>query len=135
VGFAIVGMFVVTWIFAMAIWRLARIEDRWTARLKPAVGSSPASDSLRLTATRELSSRSLKPSHLVKHCRIADAAADYGTDEKPPPVANVNNVGCLASRVPRVCDQGFGMLIFTSTSGLIFSAPSMAENGLIPNLR
>jgi nickel/cobalt transporter (NiCoT) family protein len=36
VGLFIVGLFVVTWLLALAIWRLARIEDRWTARLKPA---------------------------------------------------------------------------------------------------
>ncbi len=34
-GFVIVGMFVVTWALAMAIWRYGRIEERWSARLKP----------------------------------------------------------------------------------------------------
>jgi nickel/cobalt transporter (NiCoT) family protein len=29
VGFVIVGLFVVTWLIAMAIWRYARIEERW----------------------------------------------------------------------------------------------------------
>jgi high-affinity nickel-transport protein len=28
-GYAIVGVFVLTWIIALAIWRLLRIEDRW----------------------------------------------------------------------------------------------------------
>jgi nickel/cobalt transporter (NiCoT) family protein len=32
-GFVIVGMFVVTWAFALLIWRLARIEERWTEHL------------------------------------------------------------------------------------------------------
>jgi nickel/cobalt transporter (NiCoT) family protein len=40
VGFFIVGLFVVTWLLALVVWRLARIEDRWTARLKPASGPS-----------------------------------------------------------------------------------------------
>lgn len=31
VGFAIVGVFVVTWLGALAVWRLARVEDRWPA--------------------------------------------------------------------------------------------------------
>jgi high-affinity nickel-transport protein len=31
VGFAIVGLFVVTWLVAIAVWRLGRIEDRWSA--------------------------------------------------------------------------------------------------------
>jgi high-affinity nickel-transport protein len=31
VGFVIVGLFVLTWAAAIAIWRLARIEERWTA--------------------------------------------------------------------------------------------------------
>ena len=34
-GFVIVGMFVVTWAAAMAIWRYGRIEERWSARLRP----------------------------------------------------------------------------------------------------
>lgn len=34
VGFFVVGLFVVTWILALAIWRLGRIEERWSARLK-----------------------------------------------------------------------------------------------------
>ena len=28
-GFVIVGVFVATWLFALAIWRLGRIEQRW----------------------------------------------------------------------------------------------------------
>jgi high-affinity nickel-transport protein len=36
VGYVIVGLFVVTWIVALAVWRVARIEDRWSARLAPA---------------------------------------------------------------------------------------------------
>jgi high-affinity nickel-transport protein len=32
-GFIIVGMFVLTWAAALAIWRLGRIEERWSARL------------------------------------------------------------------------------------------------------
>ena len=30
-GFAIVGLFVVTWVAALAVWRFGRIEDRWEA--------------------------------------------------------------------------------------------------------
>ncbi|HXW38993.1 MAG TPA: hypothetical protein VEJ44_04805, partial [Acidimicrobiales bacterium] len=33
-GFVIVGMFVLTWAVAMAIWRYGRIEEKWTARLR-----------------------------------------------------------------------------------------------------
>jgi nickel/cobalt transporter (NiCoT) family protein len=33
-GFVIVGMFVVTWIGAMLIWRFGHIEEKWTARLQ-----------------------------------------------------------------------------------------------------
>jgi high-affinity nickel-transport protein len=32
-GFLIVGMFVVTWTVAVAVWRFGRIEERWTAHL------------------------------------------------------------------------------------------------------
>ena len=30
VGFAIVGLFVVTWVVAVAVWRLGRIEEKWS---------------------------------------------------------------------------------------------------------
>ena len=32
-GFVIVGMFVATWAIALAVWRLGRIEERWSAQL------------------------------------------------------------------------------------------------------
>jgi len=35
VGYVIVGLFVLTWVVALVVWRLARIEDRWTAKLAP----------------------------------------------------------------------------------------------------
>jgi len=35
-GFVIVGMFIVTWAAAILIWKHARIEERWTARLQSA---------------------------------------------------------------------------------------------------
>jgi high-affinity nickel-transport protein len=34
VGYAIVGLFVVTWATALAVWRFARIEERWSAKLQ-----------------------------------------------------------------------------------------------------
>ena len=33
VGFWIVGLFVLTWAVALAVWRLGRIEERWSATL------------------------------------------------------------------------------------------------------
>lgn len=38
VGFAIVGVFVGTWVVALLVWRWGRIEEKWTARLSPADG-------------------------------------------------------------------------------------------------
>jgi nickel/cobalt transporter (NiCoT) family protein len=35
-GFVIVGMFVVTWVAAMLVWRYGRIEEKWGQRLRPA---------------------------------------------------------------------------------------------------
>ena len=32
VGFAIVGLFVVSWLVALGIWRFGRIEERWSAQ-------------------------------------------------------------------------------------------------------
>jgi high-affinity nickel-transport protein len=34
VGYAIAGLFVLTWVGALAIWRLGRIEERWTAAME-----------------------------------------------------------------------------------------------------
>ena len=33
VGFTVVGLFVLTWLVALAIWRFGRVEERWTASL------------------------------------------------------------------------------------------------------
>jgi high-affinity nickel-transport protein len=33
VGYAVVGMFVLTWIIALAVWRIGRIEERWDSSL------------------------------------------------------------------------------------------------------
>ena len=41
-GFVIVGMFIVTWLAALLIWRYGRIEERWGARLQPAPPELPA---------------------------------------------------------------------------------------------
>jgi high-affinity nickel-transport protein len=35
VGYAIVGLFVVTWIGALAIWHFGRIDERWSAGTTP----------------------------------------------------------------------------------------------------
>ena len=35
VGFVIVGLFVVTWVVALAVWRYGRIEERWSRHLAP----------------------------------------------------------------------------------------------------
>ncbi|GAA3557188.1 HoxN/HupN/NixA family nickel/cobalt transporter [Amycolatopsis ultiminotia] len=35
-GFAIVGLFVLSWLVALAVWRFGRIEEKWTARLEVA---------------------------------------------------------------------------------------------------
>jgi high-affinity nickel-transport protein len=33
VGYAIVALFVVTWAIAMTVWRVARIEEKWSAQM------------------------------------------------------------------------------------------------------
>jgi nickel/cobalt transporter (NiCoT) family protein len=35
-GFIIVGMFILTWLAALLVWRYGQIEKKWTARLQPA---------------------------------------------------------------------------------------------------
>jgi high-affinity nickel-transport protein len=39
-GFVIVGMFIITWTAALAFWKFGRVEERWTARLKPQAAQS-----------------------------------------------------------------------------------------------
>ncbi len=34
-GYAIVGLFFISWIIAIAVWRLGRIEEKWSANLSP----------------------------------------------------------------------------------------------------
>jgi high-affinity nickel-transport protein len=45
-GFAIVGMFILTWAVALAYWKFGRVEEKWTARLQhqPAVAVGDSSD-------------------------------------------------------------------------------------------
>jgi high-affinity nickel-transport protein len=44
VGYAIVAMFALTWIAAVAVWRLGRIEEKWTAGLLPDRGLDPGAN-------------------------------------------------------------------------------------------
>lgn len=39
--YGIVGLFVVAWLIAIAVWKFGRIEDRWSADLNAADGASP----------------------------------------------------------------------------------------------
>jgi nickel/cobalt transporter (NiCoT) family protein len=43
-GFVIVGMFVLTWLAALLVWRYGQIEERWTARLQPATPGGLVND-------------------------------------------------------------------------------------------
>ena len=33
IGYAVVGIFVVTWLVSVVIWKVRRIEERWSASL------------------------------------------------------------------------------------------------------
>jgi high-affinity nickel-transport protein len=33
-GFFIVGLFVLTWLVAMGVWRFGRVEEKWSAGLR-----------------------------------------------------------------------------------------------------
>jgi high-affinity nickel-transport protein len=37
-GFVIVGMFIVTWAAALMFWKFGRVEEKWSARLRPVSG-------------------------------------------------------------------------------------------------
>jgi high-affinity nickel-transport protein len=41
-GFVIVGMFILTWLTALLVWRYGQIEKKWTARLQPATAAGIA---------------------------------------------------------------------------------------------
>jgi high-affinity nickel-transport protein len=41
-GFIIVGMFVATWVLSLAVWRLAHIEERWSAGMEQATARAAA---------------------------------------------------------------------------------------------
>jgi nickel/cobalt transporter (NiCoT) family protein len=43
-GFVIVGMFILTWVGAVLIWRYGRIEERWTARMNSARAAATAGE-------------------------------------------------------------------------------------------
>jgi nickel/cobalt transporter (NiCoT) family protein len=43
-GFVIVAMFLATWVISLAIWRLARIEERWSAGMQQAAARSAAAN-------------------------------------------------------------------------------------------
>jgi high-affinity nickel-transport protein len=40
-GFVIVGMFVVTWAVAVAVWRYGNVEEKWSANLKASEMAEP----------------------------------------------------------------------------------------------
>ncbi|MBA8795436.1 high-affinity nickel-transport protein [Friedmanniella endophytica] len=41
VGFVVVGLFVVVWLVALAVWRWGRVEERWSRRFGTAVAGDP----------------------------------------------------------------------------------------------
>jgi nickel/cobalt transporter (NiCoT) family protein len=43
-GFVIVGMFILTWLAALLIWRYGRVEEKWGARLQPAAPEGTPAD-------------------------------------------------------------------------------------------
>ena len=72
VGYFIVGLFVVTWVLALAVWRFGRIEERWTARLEP--GLETGARSSRQAVTRRSTCRVTRmgePSFPLSQCCVA----------------------------------------------------------------
>ena len=75
-GFIIVGMFVVTWAVALAVWRLGKIEEKWTAGLDSG-GAAP--DSKRpTTADASRPRRPERRSQGTNQCSGAVGAAPPG---------------------------------------------------------
>src|SRR5258706_12170699 len=44
VGYLLLATFVLTWAVALAVWRPGRIEERWSAALRPPEGAAPRPD-------------------------------------------------------------------------------------------
>ena len=42
IGYGIVIVFVVTWLVAWGIWKVARVEDRWSADIQPVPAELPS---------------------------------------------------------------------------------------------
>ncbi len=40
-GFVIVGMFIACWAGALAYWKLGKVEERWSAGIRPAELAAP----------------------------------------------------------------------------------------------
>jgi high-affinity nickel-transport protein len=49
-GYAVLGLFVLTWISALALWRWRRIEQRWRPGAAPAAAGNGPDPSAGLTA-------------------------------------------------------------------------------------
>ena len=43
-GFVIVGMFILTWLAALLVWRYGQIEEKWTAKLQPTTAGGIVQD-------------------------------------------------------------------------------------------
>jgi nickel/cobalt transporter (NiCoT) family protein len=82
VGFVIVGVFVLTWLVAVVVWHVGRIEDKWSQNLKPvrpAYGTEePAvlDESLELPATVHVHEDGSIHEDGHGHARSAQPAAD-----------------------------------------------------------
>jgi len=73
-GFVIVGMFVVTWAGAVAIWRLGRVEERWSSHLK--ASELAPSEAISLSACRDGRSLTAEPVGLPTPAGVSGLAHD-----------------------------------------------------------
>jgi high-affinity nickel-transport protein len=83
VGFVIVGVFVLTWVVAVAVWHLGDVEEKWSQNLKPvrpAYGSEPTDDVVLPVEFVELPAAT----HVHEDGRIhADGHGHAAADEEP----------------------------------------------------
>jgi high-affinity nickel-transport protein len=64
-GFVIVGLFVVTWVGALLVWKYGHIEEKWTAKLIDKTGPEQFEQDLQRQFEAETAAQNAEPTPLL----------------------------------------------------------------------
>ncbi len=92
VGFAVVGLFVLTWVVALLVWRFGRIEEKWSAGLRPPPRPTRPPSNTRAPAAA--------PVQLAARHTTAGGACCATTASSPPTDATSTTASTTRSRTP-----------------------------------